>query len=184
MSCDSAGKPIRLTNDPAYEAGPSWSRDGKWIYFVSRKTGHDETWKVPAAGGPAIQITRNGGGYALESPDGKWIYYAKGDLLGSTTLWKMPVQGGKETQVLPSLSYRDFLIVNEGIYFIPGQDSDGKSSIQFLSFTTDKAKMVTSLSGAPHEGLSLSPDGRFILFSQSDKHQKRGSDLMLVENFR
>src|SRR5262249_48407219 len=34
----SGGKPVRLTNDPACEVAPTWSRDGKWIFFASAKT--------------------------------------------------------------------------------------------------------------------------------------------------
>ena len=30
----SGGKPIRLTTDPADDVAPSWSRDGKWVYFT------------------------------------------------------------------------------------------------------------------------------------------------------
>ena len=35
----SGGKPRRLTNQPSFEAIASWSRDGKWIYFCSDRTG-------------------------------------------------------------------------------------------------------------------------------------------------
>ncbi len=76
---------------------------------------------------------------------------------------------------------RAFSLVNEGIYFIPEPGADRKSSIQFLSFATGKVKTVAPMSGPPSEGLSVSPDGRSLLFSQFDE---AGSDLMLVENFR
>ncbi len=176
------GQPIRLTNHPAYDVGPSWSRDGQWVYFVSKRTGGNETWKVSSHGGEAIQVTRNGGGTAFESTDGKYIYYVKGDVPASvTTLWKMPVNGGNESQVLPSVSFRDFFLVNDGIYFIPGPSVEGKFSIQFLNFATGKTKMVAPMSGPPGEGMSVSPDGRSVLFTQYDD---AGSDLMLVENFR
>jgi Tol biopolymer transport system component len=174
----SAGKPIRLTTDSAYDAAPSWSRDGKWVYFTSRRTGRDEVWKVPAGGGEVGQVTRNGGGTAFESPDGKFVYYTKGDYSGS--LWKMQVTGGEESLVLPSVVARAFFPVNEGIYFIPEPGTDRKSSIQFLSFATAQVKVIAWLSAKPGEGLSISPDGHSFLFSQIDKAD---SDLMLVENF-
>jgi hypothetical protein len=148
-------------------------------------------------------VTRNGGGTAFESPDGQSLYYIKGRWQGS--LWKRPVGGGEESQVLPSVYYRDFSLVNEGIYFIPEVGADGKSSLQFLSFATGKVKTVApisgspthgltvspqpgpraarpgSISGIPTYGLTVSPDGRSLLFSRRDEVV---SDLMLVENFR
>src|SRR5690349_23664967 len=41
----------------------------KWIYFVSNRTGRFEIFKMPAAGGEAVQFTRDGGWAAQESPD-------------------------------------------------------------------------------------------------------------------
>jgi eukaryotic-like serine/threonine-protein kinase len=172
------GKPIDLTTEPAYDAAPSWSRDGNWIYFTSDRTGRHEVWKIPAGGGKAVQVTRNGGGTAFESPDGKSVFYTKGDLSGS--LWKIPASGGEERQVLPSVHLRAFAVVKDGIYFIPEPSTDRKNSIQFLSFATAQVKVVASLSAKPGEGLSISPDGRSILFSQFDE---TSSDLMLVESF-
>ena len=90
-------------------------------------------------------MTRNGGDTAFESPDGKSIYYTKGNR--SASLWKMPVSGGEESQVLPSVVGRAFSLVKEGIYFIPEPGTDGKSSIQFLSFATGKVKTVAPISG-------------------------------------
>jgi eukaryotic-like serine/threonine-protein kinase len=175
----SGGKPIRLTTHSADDVNPSWSRDGSWVYFASERTGRYEVWKVSAGGGEPVQVTRNGGGTAFESVDGQSIYYTKGSFSGS--LWKMPVSGGEESQVLPFVANRAFSLISDGIYFIPASGADGRSSLQFLSFATGKVKTVAPISGSSGEGLSVSPDGRSILFSQFDE---AGSDLMLVENFR
>ena len=75
---------------------------------------------------------------------------------------------------------RAFALVDDGIYFIPDPNADGKYSVQFLSFATVKVKTVAPISRSHCEGLSVSPDGRSILFSQLDE---ASSDLMLVENF-
>jgi eukaryotic-like serine/threonine-protein kinase len=178
----SGGKPISLTTDSANDSPGSWSRDGKWVYFASGRTGRFEVWKVPAGGGEAeaVQVTRNGGETAFESLDGKSLYYTK-EFLRPSALWKMPLSGGAESQVLPSVRWRGFTLTNDGIYFVPEQGTFENSSIQFLSFATNKVNTVIPMSGRFAEGLSVSPDGRFLLFSQFDQ---RGTDLMLVENFR
>ena len=93
------GKPRRLTNEPSIEFVPSWSRDGKWVYFASDRSGQEQVWKLPTSGGQAVQVTRNGGFAALESPDGKFVYYAKNEEV-PTSLWKVPVDGGEEIGVL------------------------------------------------------------------------------------
>ncbi len=36
-----------------------------------------QVWKMPANGGEAIQVTKDGGYAPLESPDGKFLYYTK-----------------------------------------------------------------------------------------------------------
>jgi Tol biopolymer transport system component len=73
----SGGKPQRMTTDPANDGNPSWSGDGRWIYFDSGRTGEQQVWKIPEAGGDSIQVTRDGGFAPLESPDRKFIYYTK-----------------------------------------------------------------------------------------------------------
>ena len=180
----SGGKPIPLTTNSAADVIPRWSRDGNFIYFASNRTGRLEVWKMPAGGGKEIQVTRNGGETALESPDGKSIYYTKGGYSRvretGAGLWKMPLSGGEESQVLPSVVWDAFSLVKEGIYFIPGPPYT-KSSIQFLSFVTGKVKTVAPMSASQFTGLSVSPDGRSLLFSQIDEIV---SDLKLVENFR
>jgi eukaryotic-like serine/threonine-protein kinase len=176
----SGGKPRRLTTDPAGEVPSSWSRDGRWIYFGSNRGGDYQIWKMPTQGGKPVQVTRKGGFIALESPDGKVLYYAKSD--GPTSLWKVPVEGGEENQVLAPLSQgANFAVVDEGIYFIPTPDAAAGYSIQFLSFATRKITLITKIEKPVEMGLSVSPDQKWILYSQIDQQT---SDLMLVENFR
>src|SRR5207302_1584076 len=73
----SGGQPRQLTDGPFSSTVPSWSQDGKWIYFASDRGGRFEIWRAPAQGGSAGQITRNGGYVALESADSKTLYYSK-----------------------------------------------------------------------------------------------------------
>jgi hypothetical protein len=96
----------------------------------------------PAEGGAAVQVTKKGGYVAFESADGEFVYHTKG--LFDTSLWRRPVGGGEETEVLPSLTGNAFASVSKGIYF--GEpNSDGSTSIQFFSFTTGKVITVTTI---------------------------------------
>jgi Tol biopolymer transport system component len=171
------GAPRHLTNNPEDEAEPRWSRDGKWIYFASSRSGRDEVWKMPSGGGAAVQVTRNGGGAAFESPDGKFVYYAKG-----SRIWKVPVDGGEETQVLEGpLSFSfNFVVVEDGIYFVSASGWPAPGVLHFFNFATGALKPVVTIR-LWMLGLTISPDRRSILYSQIDQ---AGSDLMLVENFR
>jgi len=84
--------------------------------------------------------------------------------------------------VLESVDKQAFALVNEGVYFIPRPDAVGRYSIQFLNFATKKIRSIIAIEGlVDNSGLSVSPDGRWILYGQIDQG---GSDLMLVKNFR
>jgi Tol biopolymer transport system component len=169
-----------MTTDPANDGNPSWSGDGRWIYFDSIRTGEQQVWKIPEAGGDAIQVTRDGGFAPLESPDGKCIYYTKA-LIG-TSIWRLPVEGGQATKLLENLSeLRNLVIVNKGIYFVPGQRTASDSSIQFLNLATNQTRRVANFGKPLEGGLALSPDGRWILYTQIDQSDY---ELRLVENFR
>ena len=74
------GPPRRVTTSSAIEATPSWSRDGRWIYFASNRNSSWQVWKVPSSGeeaGSARQVTRGGGFAAIESTDGRHVYFTR-----------------------------------------------------------------------------------------------------------
>ncbi len=175
------GAPSRLTSGPN-DRSPCWFRDSKSIYFRSQRNGNSEIWKMPAAGGDAVQITRNGGDLPQESPDGMYLYYLKGDRYPERcSVWKMPSSGGEETKVLEAVHCAGHWSVrDDGIYFFRPPDEKGRSEISFYDFGTRKATKVLTLDQKIAEWMTVSPDGRTILYTQI----QTGSDLMLVDNFR
>jgi Tol biopolymer transport system component/DNA-binding winged helix-turn-helix (wHTH) protein len=168
----------RLTEDATDEYEPRWSRDGRSIYFVSTRTGRPEVWKMPSGGGPSVQVTRLGGGAAVESPDRRWLYYAKD--ASPMSIWKVPVEGGEHTKVLDGLSYSfNFAVTASGIYLLAARGP--APSIEFFDLATRRTSRLHTLDRPFWFGFALSPDERSILFSKIDS---RASDLMLVENLR
>ncbi|HEX2455645.1 MAG TPA: protein kinase [Vicinamibacterales bacterium] len=184
------GKPKPLTNDKLNSFVPSWSRDGRWVYFARGSTGNEQIWKIPSQGGTAVQITRHGGSAATESVDGKTLFVVQPGAADSvvnkiagtgSSLWRMPVDGGAEVMVVPSIYRYNFAVTATGIYYDTPTLPDKPSSIEYLDFATGKVTTLHTLTKPVDLGLAVSPDGRYLLFAQSDFY---GSDLMLVENFK
>jgi hypothetical protein len=130
-----------------------------------------------------VQVTRNGAVFGIESPDGKYLYCLNRDDL--SPLMKVPVEGGKEIIVLPSIFFLNFAIADEGIYFIPGP-MQNRFSLHFLSFSSGKISQIADL-GNQDIGyvLTVSPGptggSRSILY---ESERRETLNLMLVENFQ
>lgn len=166
------GQPRRLTTGPSEENVPSWSRNGEWVYF-----GSGGAWRMPFAGGEAVQITDRGG-EPLESPDGKTLYYRRGSRLIARLL-----ASGEERQILESVRMLSYAVFEDGIYHVvrpSGRYSPG-FEIRFLDFATEEDQVLfrTELIGG--QGLTVSPDRKTILYSALSG---LNDDLMLVENFK
>ena len=189
----SGGAPRRITTDPSEDIVPSWSRDGRWIYFASHRSGERQVWKVPVEGedpegAAAVQVTRQGGFVAFESPDGKWVYYAK--TRGQpNAIWRVPAAGGEEAPVVEGLSSTrpSWTVVEEGVYFV---DQDPASfpgegwGVKFLNLQDGRVSLTTELPNPPNRssgGFDISPNGAWLIVTQQGQS---ASDLMLVENFR
>ena len=167
----------------AIEDMQNWSRDGKWIYFGSSRSGDSQLWKRPwplaEHASQPVQVTKKGfTDLAIESPDGKFVYYLKRIDKYESSLWRLPVEGGEETQVLGSIVYDNFAVLSEGIYFTPNSPP---FAVRFLSFATGKDVTVAPMPREPGWGFSVSSDGRWLLYCRLDAVR---ADLMLAENFR
>jgi Tol biopolymer transport system component/predicted Ser/Thr protein kinase len=174
------GSPRRLTSEPSENNVPSWSRNGKWIYFSSDRSGDWQIWKAPAEGGAATQVTKAGGFVALESLDGKTLYFYRQD----RTVWQMPVDGGEPLHLLDGIpSESTWAVLEKGIAFLDGVS--GSARVNFYDFATRRTQEITTVEMGPKavagEMFSISPDRKWILYGRVDQFD---SDIMLVENFR
>jgi hypothetical protein len=95
---------------------------------------------------------------------------------------RAPAERGEAQEILDSLNEGfNYEVVLDGIYFITKPPPDSGYPIQFLNTTTGNIPRIATSDKPVGGGLSVSPDRRWILYSQVDQG---GSDLMLVENFR
>jgi Tol biopolymer transport system component len=172
----SRGGPVRrLTNHPAVDAIPYWSRDGRYIYFCSYRTGRYEVWKIAAGGGEPVQITTNGGFVAVESPDGRYLYYSQTRNYGPVL--RMPLSGGPSEEVIPDIRGLFFTVTPGGIYF------KSRDAIWFWDAGSRRTQKILVPAKAMGIGLDVSPDGQALLFTQFDRASS-GADLYLIDGFR
>jgi len=67
----------RFTSHPAGDFNPSWSPCGKFIWFLSTRSGSSQIWRLRMDGGEAVQVTDQplNVGNLVVSPDGRHIAF-------------------------------------------------------------------------------------------------------------
>ena len=182
------GKAEPLITSPALEATPTFSRDGKWVYFSSNRSGRFQIWRADPQGRNLTQLTKEGGLGAREADDG-YLYYST--QVNVPEIRRIPAAGGAEETVLSSPRPRFFghwAIVQGRIYFIRQPDDslfDGprRSELWAYEIKTRAARKLADLPGRVHHttpSLAVSPDGGTLVYSRIDS---ASGDLYVLENF-
>jgi len=99
-------------------------------------------------------------------------------------LWSKPINAGEAEPVrdMPRLDAAEsWTVTVRGIYFT--SSSSTPSTINFYDFATRTIQPLCNLPQppTPSGGLSVSPDGRWVLYTQTDDAQ---SDIMLANHFQ
>jgi Tol biopolymer transport system component len=102
----------------------------------------------------------------------------------SVALWSRSIPNGQEVPLdgMPKLAFAEsWTAARRGIYYT--DSSSNPPGIDFYDFSSRATKQVLRLPQAPASGggLSVSPDGRWLLYTRTDDEQ---SDIMLAEHFR
>ena len=177
------GIPRRVTSHPADDINPTWSRDGRWIYFSSNRTGREQIFKTPShpttssGAEEAIPVTRGGGHVAMESEDGRYLYFMRPEL--HRGVWRMPVAGGEEVRITPANeTVLNFDVVSDGLWL------QSATPTGFEVVVSDRRMLRASVPVTPGWGFAVEPGERSrrrILFSAAEFGN---GELWLVENFR
>jgi eukaryotic-like serine/threonine-protein kinase len=173
----------QVTRDPGDEITPSWSRDGRHLYFTSNRTGRREVWRVAAAGGTEEQLTHDGGCTPYESRDGRTFYYMKVDSDGP--LMARPTGGGEERMISSCVSQWSYAVGPDGVFHVdcssPGSQPASQRVLRLWNAATGEDRPVATFDADYVAGLGASPDGQTILYGSSPWGT---GDLMMIENFR
>jgi Tol biopolymer transport system component/DNA-binding winged helix-turn-helix (wHTH) protein len=175
-------KPRKLITNITNVMRPNWSSDGKWIYFKSEEPGRTGVYRCSASGGDAIALAKDTDAInPRESFDGKTVYFASNHDNSTLKQVALPAQPGTESKVDGMLRIREaelWTLSRSGIYFVP---AEAPRSLRYFNFATKQIRPTFEVDKYFGSGLSVSPDGRWIMYSLVGDVN---SDIMLVDHFR
>ncbi len=195
------GRAVPIAQGMAFEVQPTFSPDGKWIAYVSDRSGGDNVWIARADGTDARRITSEDDGAIRLSPewsaDGKSIFVSRFQIrLGHYELWRHPVDGGTGELIAPIRKTADAPRNTWQNTLSPAASRDGKyvyfSRTGDLSFdsvvpwkvmrrdlATGTEEVVIGNSGGREAGResffrpAISPDGNLIAYATRQLSQTR-----------
>ncbi len=162
------GTPSPLQQDAFEERRPTWSSDGKAIYFNSNRGGSLQIWKRSLATGEIKPIGPPDTNESTESDDGRFLVFGT----GADEIWRCRADGTGVERLLTGLRPEpglDWSLARDGVYFASHQGE--QAAIFFYRFSDRTIKKIGSpekpfAPGTP--SLCVSPDGKWLLFSQLD----------------
>ena len=141
---------------------------------------------MPAGGGRAVQLTKDGGRSPLESPDGDLLYLKT--TAKSYELRSLAVNGRAERLILssgrPGFLFRppQFAFALGGLFYIRYEQPDQPIAIEYMDPKTGVSRKLLTINRAQRFSggdFSVSPDSKSFLYSLIDFED----DLMQFENF-
>ncbi len=177
------GEPKILVSGNANNSVPSWSHDGRYVYFSSdRGEGRFQVWRFSLKDGKEEQITKNGGFAPLESPDGQTIYYAE-SRYPNPHVWRVPRDGGDETMLSSQIepgTWASWTVTDKGIYFVD-PTAGNVAMLSFFDLGSHRLKQLTLLGRFPF-WMTVSQDGKKAAFDRDDSDDS--ASVVELEDFQ
>lgn len=138
-------EPRRLAASTAIDTEPTFTADGKTVYFVSDRGGSPQIYRVPVAGGAPERVTFTGT-YNISpalSPDGRWLAYIS-RVNGAYKLHAMDLASGKSTAITDTDADENPSFAGNGRLLLFATQQQGKEA---LMTTTVDGKVKARLAG-------------------------------------
>ncbi len=165
----SGGVPVPLQQDSFEERRPTWSHDGRSIYFNSNRGGTLQIWKQDLATGRLQPVGPPDTNESAESDDGQWLVFTTND---GYALWRCRADGAGAERLLTGLHPEpglDWSLAHDGVYFAGNQaEQAGIFFYRFADHTTRRVGEPEKLLAPGTPSLSVSPDGQWLLYAQLD----------------
>jgi Tol biopolymer transport system component len=176
----------QITTYPQADFSPAVSRDGKWLAFVSERSGNLDVWVKRMPNGETVQVTTHQADDTEPawSPDGKRLVYLSKRRDAQGDLWMVkfdPRKDGKPAgdpvQLTTHLGMdRKPSFSPDGRKIVYVSDEGGTQNLWIYDIASATNRQLTRNGGTDP---TWSPDGKFILFTSFLRDP--GGDLFLIE---
>ena len=171
----SDGQSFAVTNGRSADWSPSWSPDGRLLYFVSNRVGTMDLWRLRIGdsgpdGSPERITTGLQVRYAAVSASGTKVVYSKGQPIAVSNVWRVPLRTDRpatfaEAQQLTfDEAYVEFVDVSpDGTTVAFSSNRTGIDHLWTMPAGGGEPLQLTS-GDAPDWAPRWSPDGTQIVF--------------------
>jgi Tol biopolymer transport system component len=178
------GAPVRLTATVGNANVPTWSRDGRSVYFTAQHDGQRSISRVPATGGAPERVVDLGPGSGAsrvrESADGRTLFFKR--ISRPSPLFAYPLAGGPQRTIVECVrGVHGFEVTERGLYYATCSGSEGEDSqLHRLDLASGQDRALGTLEKYRY-AIAVSPDEKTVVYVRVPRTD---SDLMLVEGFR
>lgn len=156
-----------ITHTPgAHERDAEWSADGKYIAYISDRTGETEIWLEPAEGGEPVQLTKDNDTYIRQlewSPDSKTILYT--DRKNRIVVVDVASKARKVLMQNPEAEFRNVSFSADSQWITYTKPASNDMSVVYIYNLKSGKEYPVTEKWYNSSGPVFSSDGKYLIFS-------------------
>ncbi|HVP38496.1 MAG TPA: protein kinase [Candidatus Saccharimonadales bacterium] len=169
-----SGLATRLSFENFSEQSPTWSPDGKQVYFTSLRSGRYDVYARTLDGSRPERLVFRSPTLLCNIhscvPDGSQLMLGLPDRAGHLQVWRVPTSGaGRAEPVLQGpFNAGDARVSPDGHWMSYTSDESGRPEVYVTSFPSPGARYRVSSEGGG--GAGWTKGGRELVFGSADQH--------------
>ena len=167
MNGDGSGA-RQLTMNAGSNFSPVTTPDGRYIVFVSTRSGNSSLWRMDPDGGNVTPLTNDPGGETDQAvtSDGRWVVFQYTDRSNAETIKKVSIDGG---EILPisTVEAVNPTVSPDGNFVVCKYDfkRTGQTQVAILPISGgEPVKVFESPAMARSRNIRFSPDGKSLIY--------------------
>lgn len=153
----------QLTLNSATNDAPTVTPDGRYIVFISNRSGAFQVWRTQMDGSDPVALTNGGGkNFPAVSPDGKWVLYNTTD---DWQLWRVSIEGGEPARLSDSYALFPSISPDGKMIACLGRN-DSKAVLRILSFADGRPLKTFDLATPTFSSnrIQWTRDGKAVIY--------------------